>query len=431
MDALSVLHDYCYKDPQHPAPGVGGHVHLEYDATQNLPCTTLDQGPDGTATLLCTLPHGQAELLAVRARDYLLRGISLDPADLSSVGKARQAQPDFDEQVDSAVRAWVLSAAQLLTGVVAMLPPAQGQEDDGEREADRRASQHGERAFLLRFTAMPRSELSSYDAVEVAPPEPAVVTGEQIDARMRWMAMGDRMRGASDNAGAAATGGSPMPQEGTPAWDDLRSRATESLRQEVSRNWREEFSSLCNTTLAKRLTQQPPEHYAALLADELLEDRAELQRTSGGVWPDPVPQDMRDQAESQAREMICASMAVDAMSRHLGIMVNRRTVLATAGIRSAADDADRAALEGMLFEGELPQVCLVAMRQKAGEAVARMAMGAYERAEEARRQEQRRDEADAAAGADEAGAAAAGSPAACNPAAGVDAAASDADGARG
>ncbi len=364
MDALKVLHDYCYVEPQHPVPQVGAPAHLAYDPSASMPAVQVDLDASGFVRMTVTVEPADIRQALAAARDDLVTNLKGDPADEAQVRQLRErmGERDFDMQVSSVARTYFLSAAVLRTGLFPMLQP-----DARGLDVIDPAALDAPYSFAVTFPILPSSELTSYEPVDVEVPERPAISGEEMNERMREMA-----------------GDAGVPEPGTDEFTKMHAEAVRQLGAEASARWSDELMTRCNHELSRRLVSDPPLGHVQLVTTQMCTDVDRRLREQGSSYAQYVSapgfdrkafeRDLREQAELTLR----TSIAVDALAEHVGVMVNRRELLESVGERAAGDDHDRPIIALMMMTGQLPELLQVARRYKTSDMLARRSLALYE-----------------------------------------------------
>lgn len=373
MDALKVLHDYCYIEPEHPVPRVGTPTRLGYTATESMPAVIVDLDSSGFVRMTITvLPDDLAEALKV-ATDDLVSNLGGDPSNDADVSRIRDSMgaDTFDMQVSSLARTYFLSAAVMRTGIFPLMQPTA--RDLGVIDPATLAQPY---TYSVTFPLLPSGELTSYDPVEIDIPQRPSIEGNAIKAKMRSIASG----GASDKGAWEGE----LPAEDTEEFANLRGQAVKALEVEASSRWSEELMTVCNHELSHRLREEPPLNFVPLVANQMRYELDQRLRNQGSSYEAYVSapgfdkaafeKELTDEAELSLR----TSIAVDAMADHIGVMVNRRELLESVGEKTGDEDHDRAIISLMMMTGQLPELLQVSRRYKTSDVLARQALNLYE-----------------------------------------------------
>lgn len=339
MDAIKVLHDYLYNEPDYPAPQVGEAVERDYAANDGSPAIHFSTAQNGYATLVITASKADVEQALDAARAELVRAMDANPENPDDIErvKAQMGEKQFNAQVSDIARTYFLSAATLRTLAFPMVAPLCDEVDPIDAAA---LDDNGGYTFTVRYFMLPNSTLTSYDPVDVElPARPAIPDDPQLTD-------GER----------------------------------EQKQAEAQAQYNDELMTRCNHKLAERLTTQPPEHYFTIIRQATAREYEAQQRQSGVDWDAYVvsPEFDREAFDRQiAQESDLAlrtSMAVDAMADHMSIVVNEREVMQVIGepINNALHT--REVLTTLMLTGQLPQVCQIARRYKVSGVVSRLAL---------------------------------------------------------
>lgn len=345
--------------PEHPVPHEGDVVHLSYDRAAGPVGVRVDSEKGGIATVVVDVPAAEAERSMDLARRAVVRGCGFDSEDPEGVAKARSAMGAmrFADAVNALARQRMFSFACMRTRILPFLAP-EYVPDEGPRPGS-------DYEFQVRVHLRPRVELTSYDPVDVALPARAEVTEADVDERLKQIVGG-------------ALRWDDVPEEAHAGLQRLRGQVRGQLEGEAENARLGASVDACADLLAERLVRDPDPRYVELMRDEMANRFAANVEAGGTTWQaytaDPGFDMERFKAQMTANALTALrrGLALDALAEHLGIEVTEADILA-AVLPMSGPGQQQVAAQAMFDSGQLPQLCEVARRAKAGEWLARRA----------------------------------------------------------
>lgn len=358
MNDLSSLSALLAHVPEHPVPHAGDAVRLDYAPDPRGVAVSVRAAADGTATLTVTAPADEVERSVSAAQAAIVRSHGGDPRDAQAFeqARARMGIMAFANAVNRLVRQRLFSLAVMLTGILPFFAP---------RYLEGAAPRPGEPyTFEVEVLLRPASELSTYEPARVSLPATAPVTEDDVE-----QALG-AMLGGSINF-------TNVPDEARASFDRLRDEARSQLEAQRASERTAALIDRATDALAERLVSQPPQGYVELMRNQMANQFAASVEASGTPWdsytadPSYNEEAFKASMTAQALQALRRGMVLDAVTAHEGIRLTLDDVLAALG--SVARGRETVAAQAMLDNGQLPQLCEVALRAKAGEWVARHA----------------------------------------------------------
>ena len=361
MNDLSSLTALLAHTPEHPVPHAGDVVQLSYPEVPGSVAVQVKTSANGTARLTVTASADEAARSVAAAQAAMVRSTGGDPADPAALEQARTrvGAMAFAQNVNQLARQRLFSLAVMRTGILPFLAP---------RSRDASAPRPGEPlTFEVELLLRPRGELSSYGPARVAFPQAAPITEADIE-----QAMGTFLGGPISLAN--------VPEEARSSFDRLRAEARSQLEAQREAERTASLIDRATDALVDRLVSQPSQGYVELLRNQMANQFAASVEASGSSWAsytaDPAYDEEAFKASmtQQALQSLRRGMVLDAVAAHEGIRLEVDDVLAALG--PVARGQETVAAQAMLDSGQLPQLCEVALRSKAGEWVARHAVDA-------------------------------------------------------
>lgn len=345
--------------PEHPVPYEGDVVHLSYDRAGGPVGVKVDSEKSGLATVVVSVPAAEAERSMDLARRAVVRGCGFDAEDPAGVANARSAMGAmrFADTVNDLARQRMFSFACMRTRILPFLAPEYAPDGGPQPGSDYE--------FQVRVHLRPRVELTSYDPVEMTLPARAEVTEADVDERLKAI-VGGMLRWDD------------VPEEARAGLERLRGQVREQLEAEAENARLGSSVDACADLLAERLVREPDPRYVELMRDEMANRFAANVEAGGTTWqaytadPSFDMERFKAQMTASALTALRRGLALDALAEHLGIEVTEADILA-AVLPMAGPGQQQVAAQAMFDSGQLPQLCEVARRAKAGEWLARRA----------------------------------------------------------
>ena len=352
MNAAKILHTYLTQELEHPVPFAGDIVHLEYPPKENSVGVTVDTRSNFIATFTITVPASELEPTIENAKLAIVRNLGFNAKDPASIDAARKKLGDkaFEEHTENMVRLAFLSTAMMRTGVFAFLSP--------EILPSKPIKLGEDYIFQAQMTLRPRSGLTSTKAPAIKKPAKPEITNQAINERMNQMIGGN-------------VPWDMVSSDKSESVEKLRSQMRDLISAENESQWHEEVVNLCLDEMVKRLTEEVPYKHIELLRDNMANSYASNLVSNGVDWDAYIASpgfnlnDFKQQMTMNAISALNRGMALDALAEALKIKLTEDDILGAAGQVAPGHEAE--AIQGMLQTGQLPQLCEVTKRIKAGD----------------------------------------------------------------
>jgi hypothetical protein len=336
--------------PEHPVPAAGDAVELDYAALPGSVAVQVVTGENGFGLMTVTVGSDVYDYSVGVSRRALVRMAGFDAEKPDGLAQATEklGAETFAHNLDVLVYQRLVALAELRTGI---LPFGAMHRASAFEPVDDGAAYR----FRSRFALRPKGELSSYDPVEVAFPAKPEASEEQIDAILA-RAMGGQLSWDM------------VPEEARPGLERLRGMAREQADRENEMLWRNQVADVCAAALSTRLVEPVPERFVNALREDIANAFAANVEKSGTTWKDYTAQpefDMEEfkaQMTQNARDSLAQGLALDLVAAHEGIRLDADDVYASVAPMSQGHGAE--AVQGLIENGQLPQVLEVALRAK-------------------------------------------------------------------